>query len=154
MVQALPAAAQRVTNFDSDLCDGLALAALLISHWPELASFVSQLKLTPGNQAGMRYNAGTLVKMMEELQLPWTLQVPLLLSCSSVASLNSMGVQNGLSIAGEQFVLHADDGRCAGLRCAVLGCAVLGWAALRCAVLCRAVLCCCTRRTVLTYYVI
>ncbi len=74
-MQALPAAAQRVTNFDSDLCDGLALAALLISHWPELASFVSQLKLSTGNQAGMRYNAGTLVKMMEELQLPWTLQV-------------------------------------------------------------------------------
>ncbi|DBA78771.1 TPA: putative protein fap47 [Trebouxia sp. C0004] len=72
--KALPTVAQRVTNFDSDLCDGLALAALLISHWPELASFVSQLKLSPGNQAGMRYNAGSLVKMMEELQLPWTLQ--------------------------------------------------------------------------------
>ena len=83
MVQALPAAAQRVTNFDSDLSDSLALAALLISHWPELACFVSQLKLSPGNQAGMRYNAGTLVKMMEELQLPWTLQVH---SCSRVAS--------------------------------------------------------------------
>jgi len=127
-----------VTNFDSDLCDSLALAALLISHWPELASFVSQLKLSPGNQAGMRYNAGTLVKMMEELQLPWTLQVPFYFLLSSVAIFKSMGVQNRLSIGGEWFVLHAD----------VLCCAVLCCAVLCCAVLCCAVLCCCTRRTV------
>jgi len=146
VVQALPAAAQRVTNFDSDLCDGLALAALLISHWPELASFVSQLKLSPGNQAGMRYNAGTLVKMMEELQLPWTLQVHFcfLFKCVKLAS---MGVQNRLSIAGGQSVLHADVGRCAVLCCAVLCCAVL-CCVLCCAGLGWAVLCCCTSRTV------
>jgi len=64
-----------VTNFDSDLADGLALAALLVSHWPELSSHVSQLKLSPANKAAVQYNAGTLVKMMEELQLPWALQV-------------------------------------------------------------------------------
>ena len=147
MVQALPAAAQRVTNFDSDLSDSLALAALLISHWPELACFVSQLKLSPGNQAGMRYNAGTLVKMMEELQLPWTLQVH---SCFLFESgkLASMGVQNRLSSAGEQFVLHAD-----AKRCAVLSRAVPGTAQL-CCVPCWAGLCCCTRRTVVTYFVI
>ena len=126
-----------MTNFDSDLCDSLALAALLISHWPELASFVSQLKLSPGNQAGMRYNAGTLVKMMEELQLPWTLQVPFYFLLSSVAIFKSMGVQNRLSIGGEWFVLHADV-----LCCAVLCCAVLCCAVLCCAVLCCAVLCC------------
>ena len=126
--------AQRVTNFDSDLRDGLALAALLVSHWPELASFVSQLKLSTGNQAGMRSNAGTLVKMMEEVQLPWTLQVPFccLFMCVKLAS---MGVQNRLSTAGKRPVLHADAGRCAVLCCAVLRCAVL------CCAVCHAELC-------------
>lgn len=76
-MQALPTVAQRVTNFDTDLCDGLALAALLVSHWPELASMLTQLKLSPSTKATAQYNAGTLVKMMEELQLPWVLQVGL-----------------------------------------------------------------------------
>ena len=74
-VQALPSVAQRVVNFDSDLADGLALAALLVSHWPELAPLASQLKLSPANKAEVQYNAGTVVKMMEEVQLPWILQV-------------------------------------------------------------------------------
>ena len=73
-VQALPSVAQRVVNFDSDLADGLALAALLVSHWPELAPLASQLKLSPANKAEVQYNAGTVVKMMEEVQLSWILQ--------------------------------------------------------------------------------
>ena len=74
-VQVFPSAAQRVTNFDTDLADGLALGALLLSHWPELEPLANQLKLTPSNKAAVQYNAGTVVKMMEELQLPWQLQV-------------------------------------------------------------------------------
>ena len=57
-VQALPSVAQRVINFDSDLADGLALAALLVSHWPELAPLASQLKLSPASKADLQVNAG------------------------------------------------------------------------------------------------
>jgi hypothetical protein len=106
---------------------------LLISHWPELASFVSQLKLSPGNQAGMRYNAGTLVKMMEELQLPWTLQVLLLLPVQ-VWQVGTYG-------CAEQTV-YCWRTVCSACCCAVLCCAVLCCAVLCCAVLCCAVLCC------------
>ena len=74
-MQAFPAAAQRVMNFDTDLCDGGALGALLLSHWPELGPLATQLTLAPPHQTAAQYNAGTVVKMMEELQLPWQLQV-------------------------------------------------------------------------------
>lgn len=74
-VQVFPSAARRVTNFDIDLADGLALGALLLSHWPELGPLASQLKLSPSSKAAAQYNAGFVVKMMEELQLPWLLQV-------------------------------------------------------------------------------
>ena len=74
-MQALPSAAQKLTNFDRDLSNGLALAALMLSHWPELGSWGDQLRLTPTTKADMQSNAGIVVKMVEELQLPWNLQV-------------------------------------------------------------------------------
>ena len=73
-LQALPSAAQKVTNFDSDMSNGLALAALLMSHWPELAPLGGQLRANPTSKADAQHNAGIVVKMMEELQLPYNLQ--------------------------------------------------------------------------------
>ena len=53
----------------------MALAALLLSHWPELGFWGGQLRLTPTTKADMQSNAAIVVKMVEELQLPWNLQV-------------------------------------------------------------------------------
>ena len=75
-MQAFPTAAQRVLNFDTDLADGLALGALLISHIPRLAFLAAQLNLTPSTPADLQNNAILVIKMTVEIQLPWPLQVP------------------------------------------------------------------------------
>ena len=71
---ALGSAGQKVTNFDGDMSNGLALAALLMSHWPELGPLGGQLRVTRISKADAQHNAGIVVKMMEELQLPYNLQ--------------------------------------------------------------------------------
>lgn len=75
-MQAFPTAAQRVLNFDTDLADGLALGAVLISHIPRLAFLAAQLNLTPSTPADLQNNAIIVIKMTVEIQLPWPLQVP------------------------------------------------------------------------------
>lgn len=75
-MQAFPTAAQRVLNFDTDLADGLALGALLISHIPRLAFLSAQLNLAPSTPADVQQNAIIVIKMTVEIQLPWPLQVP------------------------------------------------------------------------------
>ena len=63
-------------NFDTDLSDGLALGALMISHIPRLAFLSAQLNLAPTTPAAQYNNATIVIKMTVEIQLPWQLQVP------------------------------------------------------------------------------
>lgn len=77
-LQAFPTAAQRLLNYDTDLADGLALGALLISHIPRLAFLSSQLNLAPTTPAELQNNAILVIKMTVEIQLPWPLQVQFL----------------------------------------------------------------------------
>ena len=74
-LQVLPIAAKRVLNFDTDLRSGLALYAALVSHWPELARLGLKLKTAPTEEGHFRENAAIVVKLVETLQLPYTLQV-------------------------------------------------------------------------------
>ena len=74
-MQAFPTTAQRVLNFDTDLSDGLALGALLLSHIPQLAFLAAQLDMAPTTPTALQNNANTVVKMTVEIQLPWRLQV-------------------------------------------------------------------------------
>lgn len=70
-------AARRIQNFDADLRSGLALYAVLVSHWPELARLGPKLKTAPADEGHMRDNATIVVKLVETLQLPYSLQVRL-----------------------------------------------------------------------------
>ena len=70
-------AASRILNFDADLRNGLALYAVLVSHWPELARLGTKLRTAPADEGHLRDNAAILVKLVETLQLPYSLQVSL-----------------------------------------------------------------------------
>ena len=74
-MQAIPAAAKRITNFDTDLQDGLALYSVLVNHWAELARLSVKLKQAPADEAQCRCNAEIVVSMVDALQLPYPVQV-------------------------------------------------------------------------------
>ena len=77
ILQVLPMAAGRIQNFDADLRSGLALYAVLVSHWPELARLGIKLRTAPADEGHFRDNATIVVKLVETLQLPYSLQVSL-----------------------------------------------------------------------------
>ena len=77
ILQVLPMAASRILNFDGDLRSGLALYAVLVSHWPELARLGTKLRTAPADEGHLRDNATIVVKLVETLQLPYSLQVSL-----------------------------------------------------------------------------
>lgn len=74
-MQTFPTAAKRITTFDHDLQDGLALGAVMFSHVPRLHFLANTLNLAPVTDAEVRANAAIVVRMFEELQLHWTLLV-------------------------------------------------------------------------------
>ena len=77
ILQVLPMAASRILTFEGDLRSGLALYAVLVSHWPELARLGTKLRTAPADEGHLRDNATIVVKLVETLQLPYSLQVRL-----------------------------------------------------------------------------
>ena len=64
-----------ITNFDSDLSNGLALYAVLVDHWPALTTKGSKFVKTPVSATHMSENAKILCSMITQLQLSMTLEV-------------------------------------------------------------------------------
>ena len=69
----LPSVACAINNFDKDLRDGMALYAVMVSHWPSLESFYISLRKPCRTEAHFRDNARVVVSMVRELALPYTL---------------------------------------------------------------------------------
>lgn len=70
----LPSVATTISNFDSDLRDGMALYAVMVSHWPSLESFYTQLRKPCRTDAHFQNNARVVCAMVCELALPFALQ--------------------------------------------------------------------------------
>eukprot|EP00899_Mesostigma_viride_P006782 jgi/Mesvir1/16104/Mv08394-RA.5 len=68
--------AHRVTNFDSDLADGLALYSCLAAHWPSLRAQFDKAVAKPANTAAkVAANAAVVVAAMQALDLPYPVTV-------------------------------------------------------------------------------
>lgn len=66
--------AKQVNNFGSDLEDGLALCAVLVSHWPALSNLQSQLNTQPSQRSDNEINAKVFVSMLSALQCPFQVE--------------------------------------------------------------------------------
>lgn len=76
-MQVFAAAARpsAVTNFDTDLSNGLALYAVLVDHWPALLTRSSKFNKSPVTASHMSDNAKIVCNMINQLQLAMKLQV-------------------------------------------------------------------------------
>jgi hypothetical protein len=72
--RVMPRGAKQVNNFDSDLEDGLALCAVLVSHWPALSSMQSQLNMQPSQKSDCEINARIFASMLSSLQCPFQVE--------------------------------------------------------------------------------
>ena len=66
--------AKQINNFGSDLEDGLALCAVLLSHWPALSSMQSQLCMQPAQKSDNEVNEKVFISMLSALQCPFLIE--------------------------------------------------------------------------------
>ena len=72
--RVMPREAKQINNFGSDLEDGLALCAVLVSHWPALSSLQSQLHLQPASKSDNEANEKVFISMLAALQCPFQIE--------------------------------------------------------------------------------
>lgn len=80
----MPQAARRLTHFDQSLADGVALCCVLVSHWPALSRFSGQVVATPVSDAEVEGNVRIFLRMMDDVQCPFSVREEQLLEASAL----------------------------------------------------------------------
>lgn len=72
--RVLPQGPKQINNYTSDLEDGLALCAVLVSHWPALSDLQSQIVKQPSQLSDRESNAKVFISMLLALQCPFQVE--------------------------------------------------------------------------------